>query len=176
MISISSDIELFARRVYCKGVLQFSYDGATTPSRLGSSLAMLDLEFYSPLYSSSLFLSWLAISPFPAALLLHLLSPDFSSCALLQSWLPAPTQALCTSIPVPRFDLAQRIGAVGYLIPPSLGSLSQENSPGARMSRYWVSDGQAMLMVLGRSAPDKSSRTYGGQSTRSSWMPLRYMS
>lgn len=30
------------------------------------------------------------------------------------------------------------------------------------MSWSWVNDGQAVLMVLGRSAPDKSPRTYGG--------------
>ena len=135
--------------MYCKGVLQFPCEkrGVTTPGRLGSSLAVLDLEFYSPLYSSPLFLCWLAISPSPAVLLLYLLSPCSSSGSLLLRNLAI---------------LPLRFGTAHGLVPPLLGSSSQENSPGRRGIQDEPVLGQAVLMVLRESAQDRSPGTNGG--------------
>ena len=83
-----------------------------------------------------------------------------SSGSLLQFWLPAPVLPASTQEPCPSI-LPLRFGTAHGLIPPLLGSLSQENYPGQRGIQDEPVLGQAVLTILGESAQDRSPRTDG---------------
>jgi len=147
---------------------------------LDSFLAVLDLSFCLSLFSPSLFLSWLAILPSPAVLLLHLVLPGSNSDALLQFWRPAPVLAPCSSsgsvlqfwLPAPTqapysSTLAQRIGAVRCLIPPLLGSLSQKNSSGAKRHSEWADSGLSGINSPGIISSGQISQDNNGAISRS---------
>lgn len=102
----------------------------TTSSRLNSFLAVLDLKFYLLLYSSSLFLCWLALSPSATVLLLHILSPCSN---------PGSQKPCLTILPL-RFDTAHWSGSLPDSACPRKFVLGEFfwAEEASRMSRYRV--------------------------------------